>query len=121
MKKIITPSKKEESEYYCDFTGKKFQHNIPEVEIKLSFNYGSKFDDSGFEFHFEEKEINEILLMIRSKLSKKTKKKIKSFLKDVENKYDDSINFREWDSCDFYASNIEFYKFLLNEKIDFEE
>lgn len=121
MKKIIKPLQKEESEYYCDFSGKKFDNNIPEVELKLSFNYGSKFDDSSIEFHFEEKEINEILLLLRSKLSKRTKKKINSFLKQSENKYEDSIKFREWDSCDYYASNIEFYKFLLNKQTNFEE
>lgn len=120
MKNIIKPTQREEFECYSDFSGERFFGDIPEVEMKVSFNYGSLYDGSSIEFHLSEKETNEILLLIRSKLCENTKNKIKTYLEKIEMDYDSAVQFREWDSCDFYSSNMQMYKFLLNEKYDDE-
>jgi hypothetical protein len=88
MKNIIKPIQKEEAEYYSDFSGERFEHDIPEVEIKFSFEYGSKFDGSSFDIHLSDEESKEILLLIKSKLSDKTKQKINSYLEKAEKDYD---------------------------------
>lgn len=121
MKNIIKPTQKEEAEYYSDFSGERFNHDIPEVEIKFSFEYGSKFDGSSFDVHLSDEEAKEIILLIRSKLSEKTKQKLNDFLEKTEKDYDDCIQFRDWDASDFHASSIGMYRFLLNKEFEVEE
>jgi hypothetical protein len=121
MKNIIKPKQREESEYYSDFSGERFFGDIPEVDMKLSFNYGSSYDGSNIEFHLSEQEAMEILLIIRNKLCDNTKNRIKTYLEKIETEYDSAVQFREWDSCDLYSSNMNMYKFILNEKTEIEE
>ena len=62
MKKIITPKQHEEASYFSDFTGKPFGDFFhPPVELKLSFNYGSKYDSSEITFHLSDEDIEPIL------------------------------------------------------------
>ena len=80
MKNIIKPAQKEDAEYYSDFSGERFEHDIPEVEIKFSFEYGSMFDGSSFDIHLSDEETKEILDLIKNKLSNRTKEKLNSNL-----------------------------------------
>jgi hypothetical protein len=121
MKNIIKPKQNEQSECYSDFSGERFFGDIPEVEMKVSFNYGSSYDGANIEFHLSEQEAMEILLIIRNRLCDNTKNKIKTYLEKIEMDYDSAIQFREWGSCELYSSNIDMYRFLLNEKREVEE
>lgn len=78
MKKILKKAKKEKAEYSCDFTGKKFDKFDPEVQIKFSFNYGSRFDGEEIEFHLSDNESVKVLDFIKEHLSKQKRKELKS-------------------------------------------
>ena len=114
MKIITRPRQEEEAEIFSDFSGERFQHDIPEVTIKMSFNYGSKFDDSEIEFHLSDDEAKDILKSIKSRLSDRTKQVIDERLQKAERDYDDSFQCRDWHGCDYYAASIDLYKYLLN-------
>jgi hypothetical protein len=113
MKIIVKPKQKEEAELYSDFSGDRFEHDIPEVELKLSFNYGSKFDQSSLEFHLSDSDAVELLETIKYKLSKKTKEDLNAKLEKLENNYNESVDVRSWESCDYYGNNIDLYRYLL--------
>ena len=51
--------------------------------------------------------------MIKNKLSDKTRKTFKKIIKDQDKKYEDSMEFREWDSCDYYANCRDLYQFFV--------
>jgi len=114
MKIIVKPKQKEEAEYYSDFSGDRFEHDIPEVEMNFSFGYGSKFDDSDLKFHISHFEAMQILELVKSKLSQKTKDKMKETLKESENRYEDSVESRDYDSCEHYGRNSDMYRFFLD-------
>jgi hypothetical protein len=114
MRKIVKPKQNEECEYYSDFSGERFDHDIPEVVLKFEFGYGSPFDDSNWEFHLTHDESTEILQIIKNKISNNTKQDFAKTLKECEKKYDSSIESRDWSSCDFLASDICMCKFFLN-------
>lgn len=114
MKIITKPRQEEEAEIFSDFSGERFQHDIPEVTIKMSFGYGSKFDDSEIEFHLNEEESKDILNLLKSKLSNKTKQIIDERLQKAEKNYDDSFQCRDWHGCDYYAASVDLYKYFLN-------
>lgn len=114
MKIVTKPQQKEEIEIYSDFSGERFQYDIPEVTIKFDFEYGSKYDDAQIEFHFSDKEADDILKLIKTNLSEKTKDNIKKYLEESNKKYDECMDFRDWDGCDYYGANIELYKYFLN-------
>jgi hypothetical protein len=68
MKKIIIPEQKEEAVYFSDFTGKPFEQFGAPVELKFEFNYGSKYDNYSFTLHLDDKDIQPILDLIKSKV-----------------------------------------------------
>jgi len=114
MKVIIKPKQKEEAEFYSDFSGDRFEHDIPEVELNFSFGYGSGFDGSDLNFHLSQFDAMVVLELIKSKLCEKTKNKMKEMLKELENKYNDSIDSRDWGSCEYYGTNSDMLKFFLD-------
>lgn len=116
MKKIVKPAQKEEAEIYSDFSGERFNHDIPEVTIKFDFNYGSQFDDSRIEFDLTENEAQEILDLIKSKLSQKRKDLMTQELKNTNINYEQCMDSRDWDGCEHYGSNAFLYKYFLNQK-----
>ena len=83
MKKVIKPITREESEYSSDFSGERFHLDIPDVTIKVSFNYGSRFDDSEIEFHLSDKETEEVLSFIKNKICDKTKDYLRNNANEV--------------------------------------
>lgn len=114
MKKVIEPNKKEVAEYYCDFSGERFLHDIPEVTLKFYFGYGSRFDDSEVEFHLTEKESFQILNMIKNKLSEKTKLMFEKSLNESEACFESALHSRDYNGCDYYSANREMYNYFLN-------
>ena len=114
MKIITKPQQKEEVEIYSDFSGERFHHDIPEVTIKFSFEYGSKYDDSQIEFHLNDNEAKDILELIKAGLSDKTKENIKKCLEKANKEYDECMDFRDWNGCDYHGASIELYKYFLN-------
>lgn len=73
MHKIITPAVPEIAEYICDFTGKKLK-NWPAATLIMDFGYGSEKDGASFQLDLSDEAAQEILDLIKSKLTKKSKK-----------------------------------------------
>jgi 1,4-alpha-glucan branching enzyme len=113
MKKIIQPKKEEKAEYFSDFSDKSFGIFHPDVEIKFEFNYGSKFDGGKVEFHLTDQEAEHVLDFIRMNLSEGKIIELKNRLKSAEEDYEDNVNARDWQSCDYYYNCIELYRYLL--------
>ena len=113
MKKIIQPKKEEKLEYFSDFSNKSFELFLPDVQIKFEFNYGSKFDGAKIEFHLTDQEAEHVLDFIRMNLSKGRINELKNRLKSAEEDYQDNVDARDWQSCDYFHNCIELYKYLL--------
>jgi hypothetical protein len=116
MKKVLEESKREVAEYYSDFSGERFLHDIPEVVLKMSFGYGSRFDDSEFEIHLTDEENKQILNLIKNNLSDKSKDFISKLLDTNEVNLESAIHSRDYNSCDYYSSNCNLFSFLLDKK-----
>lgn len=113
MKKIIQPIQKEKAEYFSDFSNKSFNCFGPEAEIKFEFNYGSEFDGSSVEFHLTGDEAKHILDFIRMNLSEGKTTELKNKLEQNKKDYDDNMDARDWESCDYIGHSINLYKYLL--------
>lgn len=116
MKQIIKPAQKEIAEYVSDFSGKIFGNFYPHVQLKFEFNYGSEFDGSKVEFHLTDQEAKHVIDFIRINLSENKITELKTRLESVEEDYEDNMNARDWQSCDYFNNNIELYKYLTNDK-----
>lgn len=113
MKKIIKPAQKEKAEYFSDFSGESFNNFHPDVEIKFEFNYGSEFDGSKIEFHLTNQEAKHVLDFIRMNLSQDKITELKTKLESVKEDYEDNVNARDWQSCDYFSNSIDLYRYLL--------
>jgi hypothetical protein len=116
MKKIIKPQQQEDAVYYSDFTGECFGDSWPPVEIKIEFNYGSKYDSGNLQLHLTDKEVDPIIELIKANLSEDKKFELKKLIKKIESQLDDSIDSRCWDSAEICSNNLDLYKFLLDIK-----
>lgn len=114
MKKIIKPAEREEALYYSDFTGIPFGECGPDVVLKISFGYGSGRDGADLELHLNEKEVDPIIDLIKSKLSLDFKEEFKKKLNKIEENFNDSMQMRDWGSCDFLTNQIWFLRELLD-------
>ena len=114
MKKVIKPAEQEESVYYSDFTGKCFGVFGPDITLSIAFDYGSKYDGQELKFHLTDKEAEEVLEFIKSKLSEDYKKTLKEKMQRNTICLDDSINHRDHSSANFYSNSCDLLKFLLN-------
>ncbi len=104
MKKITKPAEKEEAVYYSDFSGKCFgEFNAP-VQLKIEFNYGSIYDGSKFTFDLDDNDIADVLLLLKGKLTEETKEALKQRDDDLDDKYDQNIQNRDWSECDFICN-----------------
>lgn len=121
MKKIIKPAIREESQYYSDFSGKSFDHLGPPVELKISFNYGSRYDGAELKLDLDDGEINPILESIKNNISDKAKTKLKTILEKYEKDFDDSMQMRDWDYCDMVSNNLSIWRNLLGIEENSEE
>jgi hypothetical protein len=114
MKKVLKPAEREEAAYYSDFTGKPLSSCGPDVDLKMSFGYGSKYDGSRFTLDLSDEDADEILKFIATKISGDCRKEIQTSLQQLDVQYDDAMDSRAWDECDFIHHNREVYKKLLN-------
>jgi 1,4-alpha-glucan branching enzyme len=117
MKKITQPKQEERAEYFSDFSNKSFEGFNPDVEIKFEFNYGSEFDGSRVEFHLADEEAKHVLDFIRMNLSEGKITELKTKLESAQKDYDDNVDARDWQSCDYFGNNINFYKYIINNYI----
>ena len=113
MKKITKPAEREEAVYYSDFTGKLFEAD-PEVELKISFGYGSGRDGAELNLHLNDEDVAPIIDLIKSKLSSDFKDEFKKKLNKMENDYHDTMQMRDWGSCDYLSNSIWFLRELLD-------
>lgn len=114
MKKIVKPSEKEEVIYYSDFSGKCFGQFHPDVDVKIEFNYNSRFDGSTLELHLTDQETTSLLNFIKREITTEYKNEIKSKLNHVEQQLDISIQSRDWSDCDYKYTSIDLYKYLID-------
>lgn len=115
MKKILKPAEKEEAVYFSDISGKSFGEFDAPVEIKISFNYGSKFDGSELVVHLDDDEVKPFLNLINQSISKDYKDNLKKEFKKVEQEYGYSVEMRDWDSCTREGNLLDLYKKFLRE------
>jgi hypothetical protein len=113
MKKIIKPSEPEEAVYYSDFKGTCFNNMEPDIEIKIEFNYGSKYDGSQLKLHLTDDEFDVILKTIKENVSNEFKKTIKNFINQSEKDFDDSMQCRDWLNCEYSLNNTELLRKIL--------
>lgn len=104
MKKITKPAEKEEATYYSDFSGKCFGEFYPPIHLKLEFNYGSVYDGSVFTFDLDDKDIDDILFVLKGKLSNETKKDLKQRFVALNDNYEQNFQERDWTSCDYICN-----------------
>jgi hypothetical protein len=113
MKKVLKPAEKEESAYYSDFSGKPLGEYGPEAKLIMDFSYGSKYDGSAFTLHLSDKDAEEILNILSSKLTEEARKEIQKNLEQFDSRYDDAMDSRAWHECDILHNNREVLKKLL--------
>ena len=116
MKKITKPAEREEATYYSDFSGKCFGELHPPVELKIEFNYGSKHDGSLIGLHLTDEETNLFLDIIKKNMSENYKAFLQKRLEDYDKQYQESCDFRDWDSCELTGNSIDLLKNLLDVK-----
>jgi len=116
MKKITKPFVPEESVKYSDFSGKCFGEWDPPIELKINFSYGSNYDGANLKLDLDDEDIKPILELIKSKLSKETKDHFKKQLDKYDKDYDDSMQMRDWDSCDRTINCSWLYRYFLDIK-----
>jgi len=80
MKKILKPLEPEDAIYYSDFSGKLFEHIVP-VTVTIECGYGSKYDESKLEIHLSDKGLEDLLIYLKDRLCKETKKELKKQIK----------------------------------------
>ena len=114
MKKITKPAEREEASYYSDFTGKVLGDLGAPVDLKISFNYGSERDGATLSLHLDDKDVKPIIDLIKSKLCINAKKELKNKLKNNEKSFNDSMQFRDWDSCDLLSNDMQLIRDLLD-------
>jgi hypothetical protein len=114
MKKVLKPEEKEEATYYSDFTGKPLGEIGPAVNLKMCFNYGSKYDGSLFTLHLNDEDAESVLKFLSTKLTADCRKEIQKNLEQFDARYDDAMDSRAWDECDVLHNNRVVFKKLLN-------
>jgi hypothetical protein len=112
MKKVIVPKTHEQAVYYSDFTGKCFSM-LPEVELTIEFNYGSKFDGSKLKLDLSDEDLMPIIDLIKSKISEDYKNKLKSenFINSIN--HDDALDSRDYSQTELYSNKLELNKILI--------
>lgn len=113
MKKTTKPAQKEEAVYYSDFSGKCFGEFHPPVELTIEFNYGSSYDGSKLKFDLDDKDMEDILALLKSKLSNDSKKALKSMYIILDDKYENSVQSRDWEDCEFICNEKKLLEKLI--------
>ena len=106
MKKILKPAEREEAIYFTDFKGKSCGEFDAPVELKMSFSYGSEYDE----------EARIVLDVIKQNISEDYKKHLKEKLKKTEESYEASMQCRDWTSCEYETNSLNLFEYMLNLK-----
>lgn len=118
MKKILKPLEREEAVYYSDFSGTVFDECGPAIEVKIDFEYGSKYDGARLKLHLTDKEFESVLSLIKEKSSQDFKKELQKQLDLQEDNYEDAMQMRDWSYCDQTYNNISLYREILDKNED---
>lgn len=121
MKKIFKPAEKEEALYYTDFKGYSCGEYGPDVEVKINFNYGSQYDGDSINLHLNDEEVKVFLELIKKNISEDYKNSLRDKLKKTEKDYEDSMQWRDWDSCDREIHSLHLLRYMLDLKEDEEQ
>ena len=113
MKKTTKPAQQEEATFYSDFSGKCFGEMHPPVEVILYFGNGSGYDGRKLTFNLDDKEVEDILFLLKSKLSNETKSLLKQRYTELDSKYEDSVQSRDWTDCNFICNETDLLKKLI--------
>jgi hypothetical protein len=113
MKKTTRPAQREEAVYYSDFSGKCFGEFDPHIELTLDFGYGSRYDGSKLRLDLDDDDIEDILTLLKSKLSKDAKKALKTACTILDDKLDNSVQSRDWTDCEFVCNEKELLEKLI--------
>jgi len=116
MKKVIKPAEKEEAVYFSDISGKSFGEFGAPVELKLSFNYGSKYDGTEITFQMDDNDAKPVLDLLKELVTSDFKEASKKFLENHEKSLEDSIQMRDWEYCDRMSDSIQFWRDFLKLK-----
>jgi hypothetical protein len=112
MKKIIKPEQREEATYFSDFTGKPLGE-WDSVNIKISCGYGSKHDGAEVTFHLDDEDLLELMKFLKAKASEDFKNTIKNNLRKLDKDYEDNLQSRDWQSCEYVLHDIDLLKLIL--------
>lgn len=113
MKKIIKPLEREEAVYYSDFSGKTLGEFGPDVELKITCNYGSKYDGTNITLHLDDTDLEKVIHLLKETISEDFKKEVRKRLDNNEKNLEDSIQMRDWSHCDLLSNNVWFLRKLL--------
>lgn len=116
MKRVLKPYQREEAVYYSDFGGKCFGKLGPEVNLLLSFDYGSKYDGEYLDLDLSDEEAESVLEFIKSKISEDCKETFRKKLVEKQTNLDDSVDSVDSRDCtqsEHYTNSCNLYKFLL--------
>jgi hypothetical protein len=114
MKKIIKPAEREEAVYYSDFSGKNLGKFAVPVELKISCGYESKYDGMDIAFHLDDDDLEKIITYLKENISDDFKESITKKIDKYDNDYENSMQMRDWDNCDYVLNNMGFLRKLLN-------
>ena len=116
MKKIIKPAEREEAVYYTDFLGESCGEMNAPIELNISFNYGSIYDGDSIKLDLNDKEIKPFLDLIKSKMSQDYKDFLYKKMVKIEYDYEDSMQFRDWNDCDYKINSLHLLRYMLDLK-----
>jgi hypothetical protein len=118
VKKIIKPAEKEEAIYFTDFKGKSCGEFGAPVEVKISFNYGSKHDGDFLVLDLDDEEIEPFLKLIKQHMSEDYKKLLRDKLSALEKSYETSLQCRDWTSCEYESNSLSLLEYMVGSKED---
>jgi hypothetical protein len=114
MKKILKPQQREEALFYSDFTGKPLGNmGYEPVGVKITCNYGSKFDGSEITLHLDDDDLLQLIDFLKTKVSEDFKNQIKNSMKKLDKDHEDCFQARDWQSVEYIQNNMDLLKLLL--------
>lgn len=116
MKKVIKPAEREEAIYFTDFKGQMCGEFGSPVDLKIEFGYGSEYDGDTLTLNLNDEEIKLVLDVIKQNMSLDYKKQLREKRKQIEESYDDSMQSRDWSSCEFAINSLHLLKYMLDSK-----
>ena len=110
MKKVTTPYQQEDAVYYSDFSGRCFGETGPDAELQMTFNYGSKYDGSNLTIHLTDKEAQEVIDYIKSRVTQDFKNHLNKTLEEEKAMIQQSLESRDYIMGQYALNSAELYK-----------